>query len=301
MNTSPRNGRRPWAAIELRQLPLLLLLIATAGCAGGVLQTAPPAVGWSREAFRITSESCWADNCRSRMKAAQGNLEITTRARSYAPHQIAGWERPLAERLALSTAMLAVRWAGGTTEQTRIGLGTRVVSAGPAAEWQLRCSIFWMDTEEKHSRRSGEETSYVQRQAQGARCGAVATADTSIVRWRFTGGIAPPRDSLAALVDSLMAAGSPLLNPFPPMSLERLTAAGEVAERYVIENEFATLAHFVVRVRLHVARETGAALATFHGGDSALLDVAPEATAEEAAVLRLIAAAVAMWLRPTAR
>jgi hypothetical protein len=280
----------------------VLLLSATSGCAGGILAAAPPAADWSRESFRVTSTSCRSDNCRARLSTSQGKLEIRTRARTYAPHQIPGWERPRGERAVLSTALLAVRWLGGVSEHTRIGLGTRVVSGNAADGWELRCSVFWVDREQRQqNRRDGDTTSETERLAQGARCSAVATADTAGVRWRFLAGVAPPRDSLALLYDSLLAVRSPLIDPWPPMSLERLSAGGEVTERYTIASDLATFANFTIRVRLHVAREGGAALATFHGGDRSLLDVAPEATQEEAAVLRLVAAAVSLWLSPLAQ
>lgn len=288
-------------------LPVLAsILVAAAACATlSASGAAPLAPGWARESFHVSTERCGSGECRTRLVSAAGHLDVTSRARTYARHEIPGWDSgSSAARVLSSVAQGIIRRSGALSDETVIGLGTRVTTGGTGGEWQLRCSIFWIDDQEvAYSRSDGDHVTQATRRTEGTRCDAVASPDTGIAQWRFHTGITPPRDSLAIVYDSLASGESPAVSARPPMALERLTAGGRIDARYVVSRDTAALT-FADRLRarkLSVTGASGAPLAVIHFGIQLTLDMASGATEEETQIVRLVGATLWVPLADTRR
>jgi hypothetical protein len=306
---------RPFAACCVQsdsrpQLALILWapLVASA-CAS--LQPAPP--GWVREVYTERRWSCSRGACQTVVQTRRGSFVVWTRAREYDPHEIPGWDNESkAERRASSVLKWVFRRAGGTTDRVRVGVGTRVVTDTSDGGWTLTCAAFWIDDEEIEKGGDGDHIARSTRRTRGLDCRAAASRDTSVIRWRFRRGVAPPLDSLASVYDSLAARNSPTVSTAPPMSLERLATDGRAGARYEVAWESPgaiprpTLAERVGLVMgLRVSRESGSPpIATLHQTMApdygrGTLDFGPDVSEEEARILRLLAVALHMPLTPT--
>jgi hypothetical protein len=291
-------------ATPLRRSWLLLLLaVACAGVAGchGPWRTAqaPPAEpGWERESIVSSSSSCTANNCRYRFRSPGGGIDVRSRVRTYSPQQIPGWDVPRGERVLGAVGSFLFRQAGGTTSSTVVGLGTRTVTAG--GELQLHCSVFWIeDSELAFDRRQAVDVrSMTTRPVQGFDCRAAPATEPTAIAWRVRMGIAPPRDSLALVFDSLAAQRSPALAPLPPITLERTGRHDGAIVAYQVEQQtpVTSWARPLFPLRLQFARPGGEPLAVLHGGEDVVLDVAPAATPDERGILRLIAGLFAVTM-----
>ena len=262
----------------------------------------PIAVNWTRQNLRPALSKCSRSECRTTFGNGLGAITVTTRTREYDRREIPGWDSgSTAGRVAGSIASGMIRRAGMTTESTKIGLGSRIVSDSGDSAWTLRCSVFWIDVADVGYNRTDEDHVTAQtRTTEGIDCTSGETSDSAAARWRFRTGIAPRRDSLALVYDSLVALKSPAVSALPPMTLEHSLADTLAVRRYLVrrETKAPTLAEQLAgRVgRVYVTRETGDAIAVIHTGMQTSLDLAPGATNEEARVLRLVAAALSMPL-----
>jgi hypothetical protein len=268
--------------------PLSLLLLT--GCFATAPRYAGPLTeGWARETLQRSTTTCSGRSCRWSVSLPGGGLQVRTEVRGYPSGKVPGWEESFGQRAAVSIASWLLRQKGWTTGETVVVLGTREVSGASAGDLVLRCSVFWLDDEESvYDANLDQSVTYVaERKAHGVRCGAFAAEDTATARWRVWSGVVPPLDSVAGVYDALVAADSPELGPFPPLTLECLTEEGDPAVRYQLDQEAWGHPWFPLRVR--VAREDGTAIAMVHAGSDTAVDTAPEATPEERQVLLLIA------------
>lgn len=286
----------------INTLTILLAVVGSAltGCATMTGATPRPlAPEWTREALVARSFRCRPGKCRTTLQSKGGQLDVATETRQYAPHDIPGWDGgSRAGRVASSIASTIARHNGFTTDRTDIGLGTRVVT--DADGWQLRCSVLWIDDQEvEYNKTDDDHVTHEVRRTAGADCRALAPHDSGVIRWRFRTGIAPSRDSLAAIYDSLAAEKSPQVSAEPPMSLEHLTAAGIVDASYCLTRDATAptlMERLSLTVRFHVRRDSGAAVGVIQTGAKPMLDLAPGSSADEARMLRLVAGFMAISL-----
>ena len=281
-----------------RTLTAILLVPALTGCASLASQSIPVlAGGWTRESLRagMFTSSCEPDDCNRTWRTSRGPLRLRTHAKTYGLHEIPGWNtQSTAGRVAGGVLGAVLRRQGMATEYVEVGLGTRTVSDSGPTPWELRCSVYWIDDQEEEYNKS--ETDHVAtsvRRSEGAVCRAVDLADTSVVRWRFRAGIAPPRDSLATIYDSIRVTQPELVGPHPPMTLERIASDGSVDATYAVATELVPLPFGMGRVagRLSVSRQQGAPpIAVIHAVPEPALDLAADATVEELRILRLLTA-----------
>lgn len=271
---------------------LALVLGAPLGCTGGGMVNLPTlAPQWSREEFRPKWSLCGSRDCRVTLTAPRGPLVVAAQTKTYGLHEIPGWDTgSTTGRVVAGILRGVIRRQGFTTESVEIGLGTRTVTDSSGG-WELRCSVLWVDEQdEEYNRKDDDHVAKTTRVTEGADCRGVTITDTSVARWRFRAGIAPPRDSLAAIYDSLVTAKSPMVSAVPPMSLERVAPQGAVEARYEISRDALTFAErLTASVRTRIKREGGETVALLYTGFTTGLDLAADVTDEEARVLRLVA------------
>jgi hypothetical protein len=272
---------------------------ALAGCLSATANLSPAPSGWAREELRSRIWSgCGSRECRNTLRAPSGPLRVTTRLHSYGRQDIKGWgSASTSGKIVSGIVQGLLRRQGLTTERQKIGLGTHIISDSGATVLQLRCSVYWIDDEDvEYNRKDSDHVTQSVRRSEGADCRLVDAADTGVVRWRLSAGIAPPRDSLAAIYDSIAAVNPSLVSANPPLSLVRLAPDGTVDTRYTVTRDsLLSLSEALTFVsRLIVERENGAPLAVIHTGLGTVIDLAPDATAEESRVLRLVAALMAV-------
>jgi len=214
-------------------------------------------------------------------------MDVNTRITEYNRRDVPGWGEKTGARVGNAIVQAGIRGTlGGTTEYTKVGHGTQVVSESGADGWRLSCSAFWIAAEDVKANNKGDDyTAGRTLTTQGLDCRAAPSADTTRVGWRFTRGIAPAFDSIAVLYDSLSADRSPLVAQSPPMALGHLDATGRTTEKYEVIFESMT------RVRL--SRENRHPVATILFGAATTLDLAPDVTPEERHFARLLATALA--------
>ena len=262
----------------------------------------PLPVNWTRQNLRPALSTCSRSGCRTTFGNGLGAINVTTRTREYDRREIPGWDSgSTAGRVAGSIASGMIRRAGMTTESTKIGLGSRSVSDSGESAWTFRCSVFWIDVADVGYNRTDEDHVTAQtRTTEGMDCTGGESSDSAAGRWRFRAGIAPRRDSLAVVYDSLVALKAPAVSARPPMTLERSPSDTLPVRRYLVRRETKAppLAEQLAGTvgRIYITRENGDAIAVIHSGMQTRLDLAPGATSEEARVLRLVAAALSMPL-----
>ena len=287
----------------MRPALLALIVCGTTACASmSGAPRYPLAPRWIRESFGALRVNCSRSECRATAAAAHSPITVRTRTREYTPDELPGWDSGSpAGRVAGSIGSEIMRHAGLTTDRTQIGLGSRVASDSGDGVWQLRCSVFWIDADEvEYNRKEADHVTRHSRTTEGIDCGAGAMSDSGVARWRYRAGIAPRRDSVAIVYDSLVALKSAAVSASPPMSLERLPAGLVPGAGYRLSRDARalTLAEPMVGGggRINITRENGDAVAIIHTGLHVTLDVSPDATAEEVRVFRLIAATMVVPL-----
>jgi hypothetical protein len=281
-----------------RMLTAVVLVPVVTGCASIASQGIPVlAGGWTRESLRtgMFTSSCEPDDCNRTWRTSRGPLKLRTHAKTYGLHEIPGWNtQSTAGRVAGGVFGAVLRRQGMTTDYVEVGHGTRTVSDSGPTSWELRCSVYWIDDqEEEYNKSENDHVTTSARRSEGAVCRAVDLADTSVVRWRFRAGIAPPRDSLATIYDSIRIVQPELVGPHPPMTLERIAPDGTVAASYAVVTELVSLPLGMGRVagRLNVSRAQGAPpIAVIHAIPEPALDLAADTTMEELRILRLLTA-----------
>jgi hypothetical protein len=255
----------------------------------------PPDEGARREEVRLGTESCLLSRCRQDVRVGEEHLRVESRARRLSASELPGTDRgSLVERAAWATTMWMVRQFGGSTAENLVYAATRTVTGTAGSQWRATCDFAWVD--EQTTGRDESSTSVV-RMAEAQECRVMATTDTTVVRWRFRRGISPTPESIARALDTLQMSNGQQVRLVLPMSLERFDVEAREAGGYAMAED-TTRSGWTRRPALwHVAHADGVRIASLYvrGASSALaraLDLSPAASAEEAAVLRLIAAAV---------
>ncbi len=263
-------------------------LVTLAGCVG--LVAAPtPQPGWIRDKLPYPTGSCFSE-CKYTIGRGDARIEARTRVQRYAPHQIPGWERGIPARLMSWLGQETISRLGGQSKRTTVSFGTSTISDRRPDSWRLECSLFGiMDTVIERQGGDDEPVGFRRRTA-GMQCTLVSALDSSVVRWRLRSGITPPRDSLAAVYDSLVAAGSPAVAPVPPMVIERLRPDGSVQDRFDVVVDSTQRFNALWRIK----RADGTGLATIHAAQRTTLDYAPDTTEEVRRLVRLLGVALAL-------
>ena len=278
--------------------PVIAFLAACATYGRPVLPSLEP--GWTREELRTRAFvwSCEPTSCNRTWRTPRGPLVARARGKTYDLHEIPGWNtESTAARVATGILGFVLRRNGWTTESVQIGIGTRTVTDSGPTSWELRCSAYWIDDQEEEYNKADEDhVARAIRRSEGAVCHAVDLADTSIVLWRFRAGIAPSRDSLAAVYDSVRATNSALVSASPPMSLERVAPDGDVAASYPVTMDLVQ-AETSIHLRIgtvRVSRERDSPpIGMIHRATDVSLDLAPNVTGEEMRILRLLSGLIA--------
>jgi hypothetical protein len=282
-----------------RCLLAVVLLVAPSACTysstssyGASRATAAPPPGWTRQSFRQPGIRCSNQNCRSTLNGPGISIAVETRAKEYARHEVPGWNQSRGTRVGNAIGGALVRGIGLTTENVKVGHGTRLVTEAGPDGWRLSCDVTWLLTEDVH-KGSGDIDEVVGTvlNSQGMDCRAAPHADSMMSggRWRFARGIVPKWESLARVIDSLSTLNSELLLASPPMTLERLTADGRVSATYeaVLESSG----------RMRISRDDRTLVARLYWGMGATVDISGAATDDEKHLARLIASAMAIQLR----
>lgn len=283
----------------IRSSVLVVLLAATAGCAtGGAMHIPAAQPAWTRE--DLTSRGwtkCGLGECRNTLRTARGPITVATRVRSYGLHDIPGWNTgSTAGRVASGILGGLLRRQGMSTDRVEIRHGRHVLTDSGSTVWRLRCSVYSIDDQtEEYNREEDDHVTRSVRRSEGADCGAFDVADSTVVLWRFRSGVAPPRDSLAAVHDSLSRTEPAMVSATPPMSLTRLATDGSVAARYDVTRQTpATLTEQLAELhRVTIAREGGVPVAIIYRASGTSVDLAPEATGDEIRIVRLVAGLIA--------
>lgn len=270
----------------LRLTPLLLTGLNACALMRPPLPELGPGV--TREMPDVRSESCRGSSCTTIVALGAARFRLASHADAMSPDEALGRPRgSLGARAVSALGESLVRRIGGTTTEHVVSLGTRAVSDS-TGELRLECETVWID-ELSRERENGEDRTRTARIAEGIACQAVATVD-SAVRWRFRRGLAPARDSLAPLLESLTGLGASRTRGGDAIVLERVTAGG--ARRYVVDRgpDQASGPFVLPQAHLVLRRDDGTLVGALHEGMGATtaVDVAPGADAEETMLLRML-------------
>jgi len=264
--------------------------LALAGCAivRGVTLPAPDE-GAHRESPFLSSYSCRPGRCQESVKLGEERLRLETRTRRLSVNDLPGQHHGLVHRAASATGNWLLRQVGGYTEEEAVFTGTRTVTGGAEGRWRATCDFAWVD---EVTREKADEPTKVLRMREGQDCRVVAVPETTVVRWRFRRGVAPVPDSLSLVLDTLAMPDQPNGYRLTLLSLQRFEADGRDAGGYTVATDTSRSDWFSRPALWRVARSDGVRIASLYVGARVALDLEAAASAEEAAVLRLIAAAV---------
>lgn len=267
-----------------RRIRYVVILGASSLVACSSLGSLPPVQpGWTREELPLLGDV--------------PGVEIRTQVERLRPHDIPGWEVGTVRRVLGWIVQEAYRGAGGISDQTLIGLGSRNVVESRPDGWRVRCSIFWIEDETVERVDGENEVTGSTRRTEGMHCDAFEAGDTTRVRWRLRSGIAPARDRLAAMYDSLVAEKSDLISRNPPTVIEAVDSVGAVTAllQIMVDSRESRFLGFQPRSRT-ITRSDGSPLARLYEGMERVFDFAPGVTAEERQIVRLFGAALAVPL-----
>lgn len=246
--------------------------------------------GWTREDFHMSRGKCGGERCAISVRSGAARFDVVRSSRTYRRDEIPGWERPAAERIASGIGQSIVRGAGGFTDAVAVTLrASRVAARGDTARalWCSHLSI----AEQRIVRRDGrDEVEQSRSLASGLRCHVASPGDSTTPLWKLDYGIAPPRDSLARLYDSLAAVQSPALGPAPQITLAQAAAAEAT---FVVERHAPSLFDLNAFDRWFVRGADGTRVAVIDLGIRSRLHLAPGVDPDARMALRLIAALLA--------
>lgn len=266
----------------------LILAIVGASCA-----PVPPVVrstpGWTHVDFHVRRSRCTTKQCRLTLKGSDADVQATQRLDSYRPHEIPGWHSPLAGRVADAILQGAIRRAGGFSERTRIELGSYLVVDLGDTTSQMRCSTLAISDDQVERRNDADEVTTSRRRTTGWNCRIEGSSELQRTVWQFRAGIAPTRDSLAAIYDSLAAIESREIQASPPLHLEQSASDGGPVRFPAAWDPRMIVDPLWVASRLTITRDGGRAVAVVDLGTRTRLHLAPDVSAEERRVLRLVA------------
>lgn len=249
--------------------------------------------GWTREDFHMSRGRCADERCAISVRSGAARFDVVRSSRTYRRDEIPGWERPTAERVAGAIGQSIVRAAGGSTDAVAVTLGTsRVAERGDTGNTAraMWCSHLSM-AEQRIVRRDGrDEVDQLRPIASGLRCHVASPGDSTTPLWKLDYGIAPPRDSLARLYDSLSVARSPVLGADPAITLVHAAAADSA---FVVERHAPSLMDLYAFDRWFVSRADGTRVAVIELGIRSRLHLAAGIDRETRRTLRLIAAVLA--------
>jgi hypothetical protein len=284
---------RTWSAAR-RAGALATLALGLAACSfiRRTMELPSPDEGARREAVRLGVGSCLLTRCRQEVKVGAERLQVETRVQALPLRDLPGADGgSVAGRAAVGAAKWTMRQFGVTTVEHLVHTGTLTVSGTANGGWRATCEIAWID---EWSRRRGEQSDSLLRVADGLDCRVAA--DTSLVRWRFRRGMAPTPDSIGAVLDTIAWTDGRRLRQAQQMALVRHGDAPRGAGDYTIAEDTSAPDWMWRPALWRVARPDGVPIAALHWGMGAMLphalDLTAAASGDEAAVLRLIAAAV---------
>jgi hypothetical protein len=272
----------------------LLLLGAATGCAGYAKPDVPDYEQWTRASFHLRRGRCAGSECTLMMRGSGGAVDVHRREREYRPHEIAGWDSSSrAQRLVAGLGQQLILGAGGFTERTRIALGTATVIDRADSTSRMTCTSFSIYDQTIVKNADGVDEAVRSRtRTSGVDCRITATSDTTRTLWRFRYGIAPARDSVAAIYDSLAAANAPQVSGAPPITIEAVDAPDGRRLR-VTRDPRAVPDLLRVASRWYVDTEDGLRIGVIDLGVQATVHLSPQVRVGERKALRLIGAFLA--------
>jgi hypothetical protein len=268
---------------------VFVLLGAAMSCAGYAKPDVPDYARWTRASFHLRRGRCAGGDCTLMMRGSGGAVDVERRERAFHPHEIPGWDSSSrAQRAVAGVTQQLILGAGGFTDRTRIALGTAAVRDRSDNASQMTCSSLSIyDQTIARNAEGAEETVRSRTRTHGVDCRITASDDTTRTLWQFRYGIAPARDSLAAIYDSLAAAKAPQVSATPPITLEAV-AVPEARALRVTRDPRAVPDLLRVASRWYVDTEDGLRIAVIDLGVQATVHLSPHVTAEERRALRLI-------------
>lgn len=283
--------------LKVRQARYSVVATSLAACTS--LYSSPPLEpGWTREQLPLLAEQCSSLRCPTTVSRDVPGIEIRTQVQHLRPHQIPGWEVSTAGRVLEWLSQEAIRGAGGLSSQSLIGLGTRDAVETRPDGWRIRCSLFWIEEQTIERVEGSDEITGSTPLAEGIHCDAFGVADSAGIRWRLRSGIAPDRDRLATLYDSLVAARSDMISTDPPAVMEHVDSTGAVVALFRLAKDAESAGPLGLRSRSRtITRSDGTLVARLHEGMAPVFDYAPDATAEERHIVRLFGLALALPVR----
>ena len=278
----------------MRRHSLLYLMLGGAvSCAGYAKPDVPDYERWTRASFHQRRGRCAGGDCTLMMRGSGGAVDVQQRERTYHPHEIPGWDASSrAQRVAAAVAEKVILGAGGFTERTRITLGTATVVDRADSTSRMSCASLSIHDQRIIKDSDGAESvARTRTRTAGVRCRITAGGDTLGTSWLFRYGIAPARDSLAALHDSLAAADPQQVSETPPIILE---GDGPASRPLRVSRDPRLVPDLLrVAIRWYVDTGDGVRVAVIDLGVQATVHFSPQVTAEERRVLRLIGAYMA--------
>lgn len=266
------------------------LLAISVGCASSRDPRMRELSGWTREDFHMARGKCSGERCEMSVRSSAARFDVVRSSRTYRRDEIPGWERPAAERVLGAIGQSIVRAAGGFTDAVAVTLGaSRVAERGDTAR-ALWCAHLYIGEQRIVKRDGSDEVEHTRPLASGLRCHVATPGDSTAPLWTLDSGIAPPRDSLARLYDSLAAVQAPALEPAPAITLVQ---AGAAESAFVVERHAASLMDLYAFERWFVRRADGTRVAVIELGIRSRLRLAPDVEPEARTALRLIAAVLA--------
>lgn len=274
---------------------LALAHVVVTGCALARPALPAPEAGFARYALAGADANCRDRGCTHVVRVGEVEHEVESDVTLMTAAEATDAPAPGAGREVLGAAgRELLRGIGFETTELMVGAGIRGVS-DPEGLLNLVCDVAWID-EITTTRVDREDELSSERLVDGHDCTAGSPEDT-LPAWHFRAGLAPDRDGLRRALDSLARRPGREPADVVPMALVRQPDADAAQRRYTMElaSRTAVLPRFTWVVRRPDGTIVGALLRSGREGMHAV-DIARDADAGEATVLRLIGAMLAVPL-----
>ena len=251
--------------------------------------------GWTLDNFHMARSRCSGERCRLEIRSGDTRFDVERISRTHGRDDIPGWARPRGERTASAVGQAVIRGAGGFTDALAVTLRSTRVAERADSSRALWCSEMSMGEQRVVKGDGGsDEVEQTRPIAAGLRCHVATLADSIVPLWQVGYGIAPPRDSLAQMYDSLAALRAPEVGARPPITLAR-TARGAVGDSLLlVERDPRAIPDLLnAYERWYVSRPDSSRVAVIDIGLRSRLRLAPGVEPEIRHTLRLIAALLA--------
>ena len=251
--------------------------------------------GWTLDNFEPRRGRCAGEHCRLEIRSRDARFDVARISRHYGRDDIPGWGRPRGERVASAVGQTIIRGMGGFSDELVVTLRTTRVADRSDSTRALWCSDMSMGEQRVVKGANGsDEVAQTRPIAAGLRCLVATTSDSTAPLWRLGYGIAPPRDSLAQLYDSLGALRAPAIGPSPPITLVRAGREGATDAVLVVERDPRAIPDLLnAYERWYVSRPDSTRVAVIDIGLRSRLRLAPGVEPETRQTLRLLAALLA--------